>query len=64
MNEKLARANIRLALSILRKRIRFPMIRRRGAMIREMLASEGLIDISKEILGQFIQKRLSRRGGG
>jgi hypothetical protein len=58
MNEKVARANLRLALALLKSRIRFPRIR-----LREILMAEGLISIGKEVLGQYIQRRLSRRNG-
>jgi len=56
MNEKTARANVLLARSLLRSRIRFPKV-----TFRELLASEDLTSVVKEMLGQYIQKRISRR---
>lgn len=56
MNEKIARANILLAKSLLRRRIRFPKI-----SLREMLVAEDLISAGREILSQYIQKKISRR---
>jgi hypothetical protein len=56
MTEKTARANIRKALEILRKRIKFPKLR-----IRQILESEDIVSIIKEVVSSKIQKFL---GGG
>jgi hypothetical protein len=56
MTEKTARANIRKALALFRSRIKFPKIR-----LRQMLASEDIISIIKEVVSSKIQKFL---GGG
>ena len=51
MTTKEARASIRKALALLKKRIRFPKIR-----IRELLEAEDLASIVKETISQRIQK--------
>lgn len=56
MNEKTARANLRLALALFKQRIRFPKI-----SIREILIAEDMVSVGKEILSQFIQRRIGRR---
>ena len=56
MTVKEARANIRKALALLRKRIRFPRIR-----IREILESEDIISIVKEVVSQKILKIIEKQ---
>jgi hypothetical protein len=56
MTEKTARANIRKALALFRKRIRFPRIK-----LREILESEDIASAIKEFGGQRVLKILERR---
>lgn len=51
MTEKQARINIRKALSLFRNRIRYPKIR-----IKDILESEDIRAIFKEIVAQKVQK--------
>lgn len=56
MNAKKARAALRVALALFRKRIRFPRIR-----IKDVLESEDIVSIVKEFAGQKLQKFLEKR---
>lgn len=56
MTVKEARVNIRQALAIFRNRIKFPRIR-----LRQILESEDITSIIKEMAGQKIQKTLEGR---
>lgn len=54
MTEKQARLNIRKALSLFRNKIRFPKIR-----IKDILESEDIRQVFKEIVSQRIQRIIS-----
>jgi hypothetical protein len=55
MTVKEARTNLRAAIAIFRKRIRFPRIR-----IREIMESEDLVTATKEFMFGRVQKFLEK----
>lgn len=57
MTEKEARFLLRSSLRLFRQRIRFPKIR---IKVREILASEDLASIGKELVQDYLQKKLER----
>lgn len=57
MIEKEARFLLRSSLRLFRQRIRFPKIR---IKMREILASEDLASIGKELAQGWLQKKLER----
>ena len=57
MNEKQARLLLRSSLRMFRRRIRFPKIR---IKLREILASEDLISIGKELAQSWLQRKAER----
>lgn len=57
MTEKEARFLLRSSLRMFRQRIRFPKIRMK---IRDILASEDLVSIGKELAGNYLQKKLEK----
>ena len=56
MTTKEARANIRKALALFKKRIRFPVIR-----IKDILESEDIRSVLKEFVSQKLQKTVEKR---
>jgi hypothetical protein len=56
VTEKTARANIRKALALFRKRIRFPRIR-----LRDILESEDIVTAIKEFAGNKVLKTMEGR---